>query len=313
MKGLATACHHTFKATALLLAVQAPGLAAAPVPAKALVQAQVSQTSTVAIARASSYQIDIGATKQWLDTNIDLRSGEKLHITATGTITYPGGEEGSKNPARSFGPDGLARGWKDLIHEYAVADGGHGALIGRLGASDAGGQPFAIGAGYDLVAPVPNRLFLGINQSQKDASTATGTFHVKIEVIDPGLSTEAAAVVGGPAETPIAAITMTLLDKIPRRVSDPEGHPGDMVNILILGTEDQLVETFTAAGWVHVDSTVKDTILAGFLDSIEKKDYLTMPMSTLYLFERPQDYGFAHAEPVRSHVAEPPARLEVAV
>jgi hypothetical protein len=24
-----------------------------------------------------------------------------------------------------------------------------------------------------------------------------------------------------------------------------------------------------------------------------------MPMSTLYLFQRPQDYGFAHAEPVR--------------
>jgi hypothetical protein len=35
------------------------------------------------------------------------------------------------------------------------------------------------------------------------------------------------------------------------------------------------------------------------MDSFEKKDYLTMPMSTLYLFDRPQDYGFAHAEPVR--------------
>ena len=35
------------------------------------------------------------------------------------------------------------------------------------------------------------------------------------------------------------------------------------------------------------------------MDTFEKKDYLTMPMSTLYLFDRPQDYGFAHAEPVR--------------
>jgi len=50
---------------------------------------------------------------------------------------------------------------------------------------------------------------------------------------------------------------------------------------------------------VHVDSSVKDSVLAGFVDSIQKKDYLTMPMSTLYLFDRPQDYGFAHAEPVR--------------
>jgi hypothetical protein len=35
------------------------------------------------------------------------------------------------------------------------------------------------------------------------------------------------------------------------------------------------------------------------MDSFEKKDYPTMPMSTLYLFNRAQDYGFAHAEPVR--------------
>lgn len=34
-------------------------------------------------------------------------------------------------------------------------------------------------------------------------------------------------------------------------------------------------------------------------DTIEKEDYLTMPMSALYLFDRSQDYGFAHAEPVR--------------
>jgi hypothetical protein len=44
---------------------------------------------------------------------------------------------------------------------------------------------------------------------------------------------------------------------------------------------------------------VQSTVIAGLIDTIQKKDYLTMPMSTLYLFNRPQDYGFAHAEPVR--------------
>ena len=72
-----------------------------------------------------------------------------------------------------------------------------------------------------------------------------------------------------------------------------------MVNILIVGTEDELVRAFTAAGWVHVDSSVQETVLAGLVDSLQKKDYLTMPMSALYLFNRAQDYGFAHAEPVR--------------
>jgi hypothetical protein len=260
--------------------------------------ARLPQANAHAATTGKSYEFDVDAATQWVDTEIDLRAGEKLRIAATGTITYPASDS-SKSKARSFGPDGIPRGFADLIHQYAVADGGHGALIGRLGPSDGGGQPFAIGASSDFEAPVADRFFLGINQSQKDASTAQGSFHVTIAVVDAGLSGAASAVVGGPPETRIAGITTPLLDEIPRRVSDPQGNPGDMVNVLLLGTEDQVVGAFTAAGWVHVDSTVKDTVLAGVVDSIEKKDYLTMPMSTLYLFNHPQDYGFAHAEPVR--------------
>jgi len=128
---------------------------------------------------------------------------------------------------------------------------------------------------------------------------ADGSFQVTIEVVSAGVSGAAAAAVGGPAESRIVGITSALLDEIPRRVSDQQRNPGDMVNILILGTEDQVVKAFTTAGWVHVDSSVQETVLSGLVESLEKKDYLTMPMSTLYLFNRAQDYGFAHAEPVR--------------
>ena len=257
-----------------------------------------AQTSTTQSGSASvtSYQIDVDATKQWIDTKIDLRSGEKLRITAAGTITYPADK---KHPdGRTFGPDGLTRGFEDLIHEYAVTDAGHGSLIGRLGDND-GAQPFAIGASSDYEAPVGGRLYLGINQSMKDAGGAKGNFQVKIAVINPGLSPAAAIAIGGPPETPVPSITSSILKEIPRRVSDPQGKPGDMVNILIVGTQDQVVKVFTAAGWVHVDSSVQDTVLSAITDSLEKKDYLTMPMSTLFLFDRAQDYGFAHAEPVR--------------
>jgi hypothetical protein len=270
-------------------------------------QAQASTSaiatgSTTAAAPASavagkSYGLDVDGSKQWVGANIELRAGEKIHIAGSGTITYPAAD--SSKQAQSFGPDGLARGWKDLIHDYAVANGGHGALIGRLGAADAGGQPFLIGAAKDYQAPVAGRLFLGVNQSYKDASTAQGSFHVTIEVTDPGATAAAAMVASGLAETRIAGITPALLEEIPRRVNDPQGNPGDMVNILIVGSQDDLVQAFAAAGWVHVDRSVQDTVLAGLMDSLSKKDYLTMPMSTLYLFGRPQDYGFAHAEPVR--------------
>lgn len=242
-----------------------------------------------------SYEFDIDATGHWVDTKMDLRSGEKLRFTATGTITYPAH---GKTPERSFDPAGLARNWQDLIHQYAVPDAGHGALTARLGSGDAA-QPFLIGASKEYEAPVAERLFLGINQSFTDASSATGSFHVTVEVLDPGLATITAAAVGGPPDAPIPSITSRLLNRIPRTVSDPQGNPGDMVNVLIVGTEDDVVQAFKAAGWVQVDSTVKETLLEGVFDTIEKRDYLTMPMSTLYLFNRPQDYGFAHGEAVR--------------
>lgn len=260
------------------------------------VSSQPAAAQSGSPATVTSYQIDVDASKQWVDTKIDLRAGEKLRFTATGTITYPADK---KHPdGRSFGPDGLARGFGDLIHEYAVSNADHGSLIGRLG-DDNIAQPFAIGASTDYEAPVAGRLFLGINQSLRDAEVAKGNFQVKIAVLNPGLSTAAAMAIGGPPETPVLGITPALLRKIPRRVSDPQGKPGDMVNILLVGTQEQVVQVFTRAGWVRVDRSVQDAVMNAVIDSLEKKDYLTMPMSTLYLFDRPQDYGFAHAEPVR--------------
>src|SRR5260370_42087315 len=74
-------------------------------------------------------------------------------------------------------------------------------------------------------------------------------------------------------------------------MGDKGGNSGDMVNFLILGDEDQMKKVFTTAGWVTVDAGVGETVLAGFIASMSKESYLTMPMSQLYLFGRPQDYG----------------------
>lgn len=238
----------------------------------------------------TSYTIEVVGSKQWFDTNIDLHRGEKLKFTADGTITYSKGNH--------FGPAGIARSFADLIHQYAVPNGGHGELIGRLGSGEAS-DAFEIGETSTYTAPVAGHLFLGINQSLQDASGATGSFHVKIEVVNQGIATDDKTAIGGPAETPLPAITTKLLDSLPRRVADQNHSPGDMVNILIVGSEKQLVKAFTAADWVSVDKTVGNTVMNGLLNTFEKKDYLTMPMSTLYLFDRSQDYGFAHAEPVR--------------
>ncbi|MGD0696348.1 MAG: LssY C-terminal domain-containing protein [Terriglobia bacterium] len=274
----------TFAALVLGVVCPSPGLRA--------------QTAAAKGGNSKSYEIDVAGTKEWVDTNIDLRGGAKLRFTATGKITYPADESytGKSRTSGTFGPDGLPRGWADLMHQYAVKDGGHGALIGRIG-SDAYAQAFLVGASKEYDVPVAGRLFLGINQSMSEASTADGSFHVKVEVLNEGLAEATNA--GGPAETRLPGITPDLLSKIPRRVSDPNGRPGDMVNVLIVGTQDQMVQVFTTAGWVQVDKTMGNTVLNALMDSLQKKDYLTMPMSTLFLFNRAQDYGFAHGEPVK--------------
>ena len=245
-----------------------------------------------------SYEVDVSGKTEWVDANIDVHGGAKLRFTATGKITYPPDDsyEGKSRTLGTFGPDGLARGFADLLHQYAVNDAGHGALIGRVG-SESYAQAFLVGASKEYDVPVAGRLFLGINQSGKEAATADGSFHVKIEILEEGLKDATNA--GGPVETPVPGITPDLLSKIPRRVSDPSGKPGDMVNVFIVGTQDQVVHVFTTAEWVQVDKTVENTALTAVMDSLEKKDYLTMPMSTLFLFNRAQDYGFAHGEPVK--------------
>jgi LssY-like putative type I secretion system component LssY len=253
-------------------------------------------TATAATATAGkTYEVDVPATTMWLDTKIDLLAGAQIQFTATGTASYSSTDSKGQSKVQSFGAEGLARGWRDLVHQYPVANSGHGALIARIGSGD-GAQPFAVDQTQKSAIPVPGRLFLGINQGTREAATAQGSFHVTIAVLSAGTGEANAPFL---PDTPVDSVTSDLLGKIPRRVLDPSGNPGDMVNVLLIGTQDDVTAVFKAAGWVLVDRSVTDAILNGALATFSKEAYLTMPMSILYLFDRPQDYGFAHAEPVK--------------
>ena len=231
----------------------------------------------------------------WLDTKIDLLAGAQVQFTSTGTASYPSTDSKGQPKVQTFSAEGIARGWRDLVHQYPVANSGHGALIARIGAGD-GFQPFAIDQTQKTAIPVPGRLFLGLNQGVREAGTAQGSFHVTIAVISAGTGDASAPFL---PDTRVSSVDSELLGKIPRRVKDPAGNAGDMVNILLIGTQDDVTAAFKAAGWVEVDRSVADTVLTGALATFSKEAYLTMPMSILYLFGRPQDYGFAHAEPVK--------------
>ena len=257
------------------------------------VVAAAAAGTTAAVGK--TYEVDVPAADVWLDSNIDVLAGAQLQFTATGTVTYSSTDSKGQATEQTFGPAGLPRGFRDLIHQYPVTNSGHGALIGRIGSGD-GAELLTLGESQKSDIPVPGRLFLGINQGSRDAATAQGSFHVAILVLNAGSGEVNAPFL---PDTSVSGISTDLLAKIPRRVSDPSGNPGDMVNVLLVGSQDDVTGVFKTAGWVQVDHSVSGTILNGAFATFSKEAYLTMPMSELYLFGRSQDYGFAHAEPVK--------------
>jgi hypothetical protein len=232
-----------------------------------------------------SQELQITGDSGWLDTGIDVQEGEHVVFSASGTMRYA-------DQQADADPGGLPRGFKDLLRNLPFNGAGRGAVIGRIGDAETS-QPFLIGAKHDLVSPVAGRLAIGINQLS--AETGDGTYTVHIDLFAPDASS--VFFIAKPVAS-IPGVEADLFSKIPRRISDKVGDPGDMVNFLIIGSQDAMEKVFTAAGWVKVDADVTSTILHGILESISKESYLTMPMSPLYLFGRQQDYGWAHAEPL---------------
>ena len=218
-----------------------------------------------------------------MDTGIDLRVDDVAVITATGSLTLAQG--------RTAGPAGLTRGFRDLIKAYPVNEAGLGALIGRIGSSDAA-VPFLVGEAKRLQVPRAGRLFLSINKSGNDA--VDGTFHVTVEFQSRGpekpLSID---------DSKLPRVTREMIDRIPRRVTDEAGNPGDNVNFVVPGSEQRVLAAFQAAGWVEVNKTKEAALVQGLLETLSKQAYLELPMSELTLFGRVQDYGLAHAAPIQ--------------
>jgi hypothetical protein len=277
------------KRTATLFLLSLIALLSAPIFLDAQTSAPPASQDSTAPPPAKqilSKSFTLKGSSVWTDTGITLEAGQRIEVTADGTLRY--GDAKQDN-----GPDGLTRNFKDLIRILPFNDAGRGALIGRIGDADVA-QSFLLGAHKEVISPISGKLAIGINQASSD--TGDGSYTVKIQVFaaDSKTAQEIARKV-----TSLPGIDDSLFAKIPRRVGDKEGNPGDMVNFLIIGDEDAMKKVFTTAGWVHVDADVKAAILAGALASFEKESYLTMPMSQLYLFDRPQDYGWAHAEPIK--------------
>jgi hypothetical protein len=237
--------------------------------------------SCVALAQTAPKAIEISGRELWVDTGLDLNAGDEVVIQASGTLTVSGSTQVT--------PTGGRRGWRDMLRSYPVNSAAPWALIGRLG-SNGTARPFLIGESLKWAAPRPGRLFLGINRSGTEPTT--GSFRATVEL------TSRAAQTVSKVEYKLPEVTAELLDRFPRRITDAEGNLGDNTNFMIIGPEEKVIAAFKAAGWVEVDRSHGDAVTRAIQAVLNKDAYLELPMSELMLFDRVQDYGMAHAEPI---------------
>src|SRR5947199_2862814 len=262
-----------------------------------------------------TYNLTISPTETWVDTRIDLHPGDALQINA---VTSTGG----------CSPNGAKTSQNDTLPLNTALPG---ALIGKL---SEGGTLFFVGSRKELKVVQLEHLYLGLNAS--GPLSCTGDILVKLQFISAptqatataesklaaaaqtwlsgqfgtgpakpasppqGASAASDAVRSIPAlkgaNVPLDTELGKKVDGLPRRVNDQFHNLGDMVNFVIVGSEQQVQSAFEAAGWRLADKSVEEAVINVVLVTYEKKDYLQMPMSTLYLFNRAQDFGYELAE-----------------
>jgi hypothetical protein len=261
----------------------------------------VAQTTTPAA--GNDYSFNVSATQPWTDTGLDLQTGDALNITASGT--------------QSCDPQGVTDA---STQSLPLATALPGALIAKLGAQI---TPLLVGSSKEVNVDAPGHLFLGVNAGDKPP--CKGTFAVKVhrqaqaasgrgDVLKQQLGSAAEIFMAGqfgvgsanattaPAlklsSAPLDAGLRKDIDGLPRRVNDQLKNLGDMVNFVIVGSQTQVQSVLDAANWHVADTDNKKAVLEAAMMTYENKDYLAMPMSTLYLFNRPQDFGYEQAEPI---------------
>jgi len=110
--------------------------------------------------------VSLPAATAWTNTNLKVTKGDRINVTASGTIVY--------GPNLTCDANGAARPSPD---PGSIIGGQHAAVIGLVAGS---GLPFYVGASYNGIAPASGQLLLGINDV--GLTDNTGQFNATVRV-----------------------------------------------------------------------------------------------------------------------------------
>ena len=100
---------------------------------------------------------------------------------------------------------------------------------------------------------------------------------------------------GLPAADQTAEGMSDMMEYLPARITDREGHEGDMVNLVFVAQNDELQSAFARAGWVKTDGW--NPIIMAWHLARHGTHNAKLPMARFYMFGRVQDYAYALPEP----------------
>lgn len=121
----------------------------------------------------SETTITVSGNSRGVDTGIDVRAGDQITFTASGTVV-------AGQRAGSVGPEGgRTSGFGSIIGTRPVPNAGVGALIGYIRMPDGQNlQPFFVGSQLTFNVPADGRLYLAINDDNYNDNS--GSFTVRI-------------------------------------------------------------------------------------------------------------------------------------
>ncbi len=288
-------------------------------------------------AQASSstqdFNFQVSASQPWTDTGLDLQTGDTVEIKelAAETLSAPSAAASSApSPCYSSDASSLPLPSAPAVALIARlhAQGASPILVGKqatlhieepshlfLGLNVAGGGGCIAGfnitvhkipAGGNASTSAPaNTSSSEQNRGQQLKSELAGAAQIFMAGQFGMGKSESGSGSGATSTAPLQVSTASLdgdlrknLDSLPRRVNDQFQNLGDMVNFVIVGQQKDVQAALDAASWHVADTENKKAVLNAIEETYENKDYLQMPMSTLYLFGRKQDFGYEMAEPI---------------
>jgi hypothetical protein len=123
----------------------------------------------------SERDVDVPGNSRGIDTGIDVRAGDQITFTATGTIV-------AGQRAGTVGPEGgRSTGFGSIIGTRPVPSAGVGALIGYVRMLDGqNSQPFFIGSSLTWTAPADGRLYLLANDDNYNDNSGAFSVHITL-------------------------------------------------------------------------------------------------------------------------------------